>query len=147
MLWFSNEKFMSASEIEREFRFSDVYWLDEVTSLQELLDELTAPVFAHASLPRQAYHSISACTAVVASASDDLSKSSRLAKQLAQQLRSPDTTDGVRLFSLLTLGELGRKCPQVYENDPSLKYALIKLLKHKWCLYEGLHGEHKREVG
>uniref|UniRef100_A0A9J2Q9E8 TATA-binding protein interacting (TIP20) domain-containing protein n=1 Tax=Ascaris lumbricoides TaxID=6252 RepID=A0A9J2Q9E8_ASCLU len=98
-------------------------------SLEELLDELTAPVFAHASLPRQAYHSISACTAVVASASDDLSKSSRLAKQLAQQLRSPDTTDGVRLFSLLTLGELGRKCPQVYENDPSLKYALIKLLK------------------
>uniref|UniRef100_A0A914ZPD0 TATA-binding protein interacting (TIP20) domain-containing protein n=8 Tax=Parascaris univalens TaxID=6257 RepID=A0A914ZPD0_PARUN len=90
-------------------------------SLEELLDELTAPVFAHVSLPRQAYHSISACTAVVASASGDLSKSSRLAKQLAQQLRSPDTADGVRLFSLLTLGELGRKCPQVYENDPSLK--------------------------
>ncbi|KHN81984.1 Cullin-associated Nedd8-dissociated protein 1 [Toxocara canis] len=90
-------------------------------SLEELLDELTAPVFAQPTLPRQAYHSISACTAAVASACDDLNKSSHLARQLAQQLRSSDTTAGVRLFSLLTLGELGKKCPQVYEGDSSLK--------------------------
>ncbi|VDK65739.1 unnamed protein product [Anisakis simplex] len=50
-----------------------------------------------------------------------MSKSSQLANQLAQQLRTADTPDGVRLFSLLTLGELGRKCPKVYENDSTLK--------------------------
>ncbi|MFH4982087.1 hypothetical protein AB6A40_008796 [Gnathostoma spinigerum] len=88
---------------------------------EELLDQLTAPVYDNLSLHRQAYHSISACTAIVASSSDDISKAASLAAKLAEQLRLPNATDGIRLFSLLALGELGRKCPVLFDDNPNLK--------------------------
>lgn len=88
---------------------------------EKLLDQLTAPVYDHATLHRQAYRSISACTAVVASAYGNLNKSIILARKLAEQLQAADTTDGIRLFSVLALGELGRKCPQLYDANSSIK--------------------------
>ncbi|MCP9262800.1 Cullin-associated NEDD8-dissociated protein 1 [Dirofilaria immitis] len=68
-------------------------------SFEELLDQLTAPAYDNTSLHRQAYRSISACTAVVASAS-------------GQQSRC----HGVRLFSLLAIGELGCTCPETFDK-------------------------------
>uniref|UniRef100_A0A1I7XN03 CTP synthase n=1 Tax=Heterorhabditis bacteriophora TaxID=37862 RepID=A0A1I7XN03_HETBA len=81
---------------------------------EELLDQLTAPVYDVSNLPRQAFHSISSATAVVASASGDVNKARILAGKLANHLRNPSSTDAIRLFSLHALGELGRRCPQVY---------------------------------
>ena len=42
------------------------------------------------------------------------SQSVRLCKQLSEQLANPQSTDAIRLFALMTLGELGRRCPDVY---------------------------------
>ncbi|VDN94136.1 unnamed protein product [Brugia pahangi] len=83
---------------------------------QELLDQLTAPVYDNISLHRQAYRSISACTAVVASASGQQNRCCNLAKKLSEQIMSNDTADGVRLFSLLAIGELGCTCPRTFDK-------------------------------
>uniref|UniRef100_A0A915PP10 TATA-binding protein interacting (TIP20) domain-containing protein n=1 Tax=Setaria digitata TaxID=48799 RepID=A0A915PP10_9BILA len=85
-------------------------------SFEELLDQLTAPAYDNASLHRQAYRSISACTAVVASASGQQNRCRNLAKKLSEQVVSNDTTDGVRLFSLLAMGELGCNCPRTFDK-------------------------------
>ncbi|KAM3717848.1 Cullin-associated NEDD8-dissociated protein [Dirofilaria immitis] len=85
-------------------------------SFEELLDQLTAPAYDNTSLHRQAYRSISACTAVVASASGQQSRCRNLAKKLSEQVISSDTTDGVRLFSLLAIGELGCTCPETFDK-------------------------------
>uniref|UniRef100_A0A1I8EVT8 TATA-binding protein interacting (TIP20) domain-containing protein n=1 Tax=Wuchereria bancrofti TaxID=6293 RepID=A0A1I8EVT8_WUCBA len=85
-------------------------------SFEELLDQLTAPVYDNISLHRQAYRSISACTAVVASASGQQNRCCNLAKKLSEQIMSNDTTDGVRLFSLLAIGELGCTCPRTFDK-------------------------------
>ncbi len=37
------------------------------------------------------------------------------------QLRAGNTSDGVRLFSLLALGELGRRCAAVYDGKNAVK--------------------------
>uniref|UniRef100_A0A8R1TWV1 TIP120 domain-containing protein n=1 Tax=Onchocerca volvulus TaxID=6282 RepID=A0A8R1TWV1_ONCVO len=84
-------------------------------SFEELLDQLTAPAY-DTSLHRQAYRSISACTAVVASASGQQNHCRNLAKKLSEQIISNDTTDGVRLFSLLAIGELGCTCPRTFDK-------------------------------
>ncbi|VDN21339.1 unnamed protein product [Gongylonema pulchrum] len=84
--------------------------------LQELLDHLTAPVYDHPVLHRQAYRSISACTAAVAWSFGQPERCRGLAVKLTEQLMSDSTPDGVRLFSLLSVGELGCKCPNVYEG-------------------------------
>ncbi|VDD93477.1 unnamed protein product [Enterobius vermicularis] len=94
--------------------------LPDKPDFETLLTQLTRPVYERSDLHRQAYHSISACTAVVAS-SADLNKAKTLANQLADQLKSPKTSNDIRLFSLLVLGELGRKRPELYENNDSVK--------------------------
>uniref|UniRef100_A0A0R3RXJ3 TIP120 domain-containing protein n=1 Tax=Elaeophora elaphi TaxID=1147741 RepID=A0A0R3RXJ3_9BILA len=85
-------------------------------SFEELLDQLTAPAYDNTSLHRQAYRSISACTAVVASASGEQNRCRNLAKKLSEQILSNDTADGVRLFSLLAIGELGCTCPRTFDK-------------------------------
>ncbi|VDO37466.1 unnamed protein product [Onchocerca flexuosa] len=85
-------------------------------SFEELLDQLTSPAYDNTSLHRQAYRSISACTAVVASASGQQNHCRNLAKKLSEQIISNDTTDGVRLFSLLAIGELGCTCPRTFDK-------------------------------
>ncbi|VDN06172.1 unnamed protein product [Thelazia callipaeda] len=84
-------------------------------SFEVLLDQLTAPVYEKSLLHRQAYRSISACTAVVASASGELNRCRNLAKKLSDQVASDEATDGVRLFSLLAIGELGCTCPRTFD--------------------------------
>ncbi|RCN28184.1 hypothetical protein ANCCAN_26077 [Ancylostoma caninum] len=84
---------------------------------EELLDQLTAPVYDVPNLSRQAFQSISAATGVVAAASGDIEKARSLADKLADQLRNEKSTDAIRLFSVHALGELGRRCPDVYENS------------------------------
>lgn len=92
--------------------------------MQELLDQLTAPAYDNTTLHRQAYRSISACTAVVASASGQQNRCRNLAKKLSEQIVSNDTADGVRLFSLLAIGELGCTCPRTFDEF-SPKYIFI----------------------
>ncbi|KAK6049688.1 hypothetical protein COOONC_12807, partial [Cooperia oncophora] len=97
---------------------------------EELLDQLTAPVYDVPNLSRQAFQSISAATGVVAAASGDMEKVQfcallkvkhgmvrSLAEKLADQLQNETSTDAIRLFSVHALGELGRRCPKVYENS------------------------------
>ncbi|PIO77515.1 HEAT repeat protein [Teladorsagia circumcincta] len=84
---------------------------------EELLDQLTAPVYDVPNLSRQAFQSISAATGVVAAASGDMEKARSLAEKLADQLQNETSTDAIRLFSVHALGELGRRCPKVYENS------------------------------
>ncbi|CAJ0590216.1 unnamed protein product [Cylicocyclus nassatus] len=86
-------------------------------NFEELLDQLTAPVYDVPNLSRQAFQSISAATGVVAAASGDIEKARSLADKLADQLRNEKSTDSIRLFSVHALGELGRRCPRVYENS------------------------------
>ncbi|XGW05535.1 hypothetical protein V3C99_016131, partial [Haemonchus contortus] len=83
---------------------------------EELLDQLTAPIYDVPNLSRQAFQSISAATGVVAAASGDIEKARSLAEKLADQLQNETSTDAIRLFSVHALGELGRRCPKVYEN-------------------------------
>uniref|UniRef100_A0A0K0CT64 TIP120 domain-containing protein n=1 Tax=Angiostrongylus cantonensis TaxID=6313 RepID=A0A0K0CT64_ANGCA len=83
---------------------------------EELLDQLTAPVYDVSNLPRQAFQSISTITGVVAAASGDITKARSLAYKLADQLQNEDSTDAILLFSIHALGELGRRCPKVYED-------------------------------
>ncbi|KAJ1350296.1 Cullin-associated NEDD8-dissociated protein 1 [Parelaphostrongylus tenuis] len=83
---------------------------------EELLDQLTAPVYDVANLPRQAFQSISAITGVVAAASGDIIKVRSLAYKLADQLQNENSTDAIVLFSIHALGELGRRCPKVYDD-------------------------------
>uniref|UniRef100_A0A914VPW0 TATA-binding protein interacting (TIP20) domain-containing protein n=1 Tax=Plectus sambesii TaxID=2011161 RepID=A0A914VPW0_9BILA len=90
-------------------------------SFEQLLDQLTGPVYSKTALHKQAYLSIAKCAATVAAASGDDEKASELATKLATQLKSADTPDGVRLFSLLTLGELGRRCKHVYEGRSAVQ--------------------------
>ncbi|VDP09421.1 unnamed protein product [Heligmosomoides polygyrus] len=84
---------------------------------EELLDQLTAPVYDVPNLSKQAFQSISAATGVVAAASGDLEKARSLADKLADQLQNETSTDAIRLFSLHALGELGRRCSRVYEDS------------------------------
>ncbi|CAJ0582763.1 unnamed protein product, partial [Mesorhabditis spiculigera] len=84
---------------------------------EDLLDQITAPVYDNVQLPRQAYSAISATTATVAAASHDEEKAVHLALKLREQLGNRASTDGIRLFSLLTLGELGRQCSSIYTSD------------------------------
>ncbi|KIH46888.1 hypothetical protein ANCDUO_23054 [Ancylostoma duodenale] len=83
---------------------------------EELLDQLTAPVYDVPNLSRQAFQSISAATGVVAAASGDIEKARSLADKLADQLRNEKSTDAIRLFSVHALGELGRRCPDRHHN-------------------------------
>ncbi|VDM59124.1 unnamed protein product [Angiostrongylus costaricensis] len=83
---------------------------------EELLDQLTAPVYDVSNLPRQAFQSISTITGVVAASSGDITKARSLAYKLADQLQNEDSTDAILLFSIHALGELGRRCPKVYED-------------------------------
>ncbi|ETN80880.1 HEAT repeat protein, partial [Necator americanus] len=92
---------------------------------EELLDQLTAPVYDVPNLSRQAFQSISAASGVVAAASGDIEKVSStgafqarsLAGKLADQLRNEKSTDAIRLFSVHALGELGRRYKEVYEDS------------------------------
>lgn len=83
---------------------------------EELLDQLTAPVYDVSNLPRQAFQSISAITGVVAAASGDIIKARSLAYKLADQLQNEKSTEAILLFSVHALGEIGRRCPKVYED-------------------------------
>lgn len=44
-----------------------------------------------------------------------------LAKKLAQQLVSNASNDSIRLFNIITLGELGRRVPATYTSDFPVK--------------------------
>jgi len=65
-------------------------------------------------LHRQAYISIAKSIAVVAFAHSDVQKASKLIGKLQSQLNAPTQTDSIKLFSILTLGELGRIYSSVY---------------------------------
>ncbi|CAJ0939502.1 unnamed protein product, partial [Mesorhabditis belari] len=91
---------------------------------EDLLDQITAPVY-DSQLPRQAFSAISATTAVVASASQNLEQAVHLATKLSEQLANRSSTDAIRLFSLLSLGELGRRCSEVYASNAIKAEPLI----------------------
>lgn len=83
---------------------------------ETLLNQLTSPVYDHDALPRAAYRSISACAATVAYAHGKMEDCRVLATTLSELLTSAETKEGVRLFALFTIGELGCKCPDTFNN-------------------------------
>uniref|UniRef100_A0A0N5AZJ8 TIP120 domain-containing protein n=1 Tax=Syphacia muris TaxID=451379 RepID=A0A0N5AZJ8_9BILA len=98
--------------------------LPDKPSFEKLMSQLTLPVYERPGLHRQAYHSISACAAVVAS-SAELDKAASLVSTLADHLKDSSTSNEICLFSLLVLGELGRKRPEVYDAVKSIKPELL----------------------
>jgi len=66
-------------------------------------------------LHRQSYSSIAKTTATVAHATGDQQKTTKLVMSLRDALSRPSTLESLRLFSILTLGEIGRQCGSVIE--------------------------------
>ncbi|CAI2352540.1 unnamed protein product [Caenorhabditis sp. 36 PRJEB53466] len=90
----------------------------EKPSFESLLDSVTSPVYDNAQLSKYAYVAIASSAAVITESTESLEKSRALASKLAEQLQATTkTTDSIRLFSMITLGELGRRCPATYDHD------------------------------
>uniref|UniRef100_A0A915D5U2 Monoacylglycerol lipase ABHD12 n=1 Tax=Ditylenchus dipsaci TaxID=166011 RepID=A0A915D5U2_9BILA len=87
-------------------------------TFEEILDRLSAAAYGSKSqlLHRQAYISIAKSIAVVAHAHSDLNKASKLITKLQALLAADNQSDSVKLFAILTLGELGRIYSSVYSN-------------------------------
>ncbi|GMT08797.1 hypothetical protein PFISCL1PPCAC_94 [Pristionchus fissidentatus] len=87
-------------------------------SFESLLDQLSSPVYAdtQSTLSRQSIHSFAAVVAAVAASDADRSNAGKLGAKLAEQMGHGQATDTNRLFALLTLGELGRRAPEIYEG-------------------------------
>ncbi|GMS77933.1 hypothetical protein PENTCL1PPCAC_108, partial [Pristionchus entomophagus] len=85
-------------------------------TFESLLDQLSSPVYADAqsALSRQSIHSYAAVVAAVAASEGDQKNAAKLGAKLAEQLSHVQATDTNRLFALLTLGELGKRAPEIY---------------------------------
>ncbi|CAL2047252.1 unnamed protein product [Caenorhabditis brenneri] len=90
-------------------------------SFETLLDLITAPVYDNVPLSRHAQLAIASSAAVITESTENLEKSRSLAKKLAQQLQVPTMSDSIRLFAMITLGELGRRVPETYGPDFAVK--------------------------
>uniref|UniRef100_A0A1I7SZC2 TIP120 domain-containing protein n=1 Tax=Caenorhabditis tropicalis TaxID=1561998 RepID=A0A1I7SZC2_9PELO len=88
-------------------------------SFEALLDMITAPVYDNVPLTRHAHMAIASSAAVITESTQNLEKSRSLAKKLAQQ--QGQTTESIRLFAMMALGELGRRVPETYGNDFAVK--------------------------
>ncbi|GMR57113.1 hypothetical protein PMAYCL1PPCAC_27308 [Pristionchus mayeri] len=87
-------------------------------SFESLLDQLSAPVYndQHSTLSRQSIHSYAAVVAAVAASEGDQKNAAKLSAKLAEQLQHNQATDANRLFALLTLGELGKRAPEIFAS-------------------------------
>ncbi|GMS78542.1 hypothetical protein PENTCL1PPCAC_717, partial [Pristionchus entomophagus] len=85
-------------------------------TFESLLNKLSSPVYADAQsvLSRQSIHSYAALVAAVAASEDDQKNAVELGTKLAEQLSHGQATDSNRLFALITLGELGKRAPEIY---------------------------------
>ncbi|ULT91890.1 hypothetical protein L3Y34_009525 [Caenorhabditis briggsae] len=90
---------------------------DGKPTFENLLDTVTSPVYDNLPLSRHSHLAIASCAAVITESTQSLEKSRALAKKLAQQLQVPTMTDSIRLFAMITLGELGRRVPETYAPD------------------------------
>uniref|UniRef100_A0A183C175 TIP120 domain-containing protein n=1 Tax=Globodera pallida TaxID=36090 RepID=A0A183C175_GLOPA len=89
-------------------------------TFKQILERIREPVYNTGTsqfLHRQTYSSIAKATATVAHSNADQNDSCALVLSLRDSFRNagPDN-DSVRLFSVLTLGELGRLCRSVFET-------------------------------
>lgn len=93
----------------------------EKPTFESLLDSVTSPVYDNVALSRHAHMAIASCAAVITESTQNLEKSRSLAKKLAQQLQTANMSDSIRLFAMITLGELGRRVPDTYSPDFPVK--------------------------
>ncbi|CAI5451606.1 unnamed protein product [Caenorhabditis angaria] len=91
--------------------------LENQPTFVKLLDTVTSPVYDVPNLTRQSHHAISSVASTIAETTNDLEKSRALAQKLAEQLIDTRSTDSIRLFAMSTIGELGRRCPQVFVDS------------------------------
>ncbi|KAF8382666.1 cand-1 [Pristionchus pacificus] len=87
-------------------------------TFEQLLDHLSSPIYTdtQSSLSRQSIHSFAAVVAAVAASEEDQKNASKLGQKLAEQLNHGQATDANKLFALLTLGELGKRAPSIFEK-------------------------------
>lgn len=80
-------------------------------SFEEIVTKLTEPVHSASAqlLHRQAYSSIAKAVATVTQATSDNQKSTKLVTSLRNYLKN-QSSDSVRLYAILALGELGHTC-------------------------------------
>uniref|UniRef100_A0A915M4M9 TATA-binding protein interacting (TIP20) domain-containing protein n=1 Tax=Meloidogyne javanica TaxID=6303 RepID=A0A915M4M9_MELJA len=85
-------------------------------SFDEIISKLTEPVHSASAqlLHRQAYSSIAKAVATVAQATSDNKKSAKLVTTLRNYLKN-QSSDSVRLYAILALGELGHSCSETID--------------------------------
>uniref|UniRef100_A0A8R1DF18 TIP120 domain-containing protein n=1 Tax=Caenorhabditis japonica TaxID=281687 RepID=A0A8R1DF18_CAEJA len=97
----------------------------EKPSFESLLDSVTSPVYDNVQLSRHAHLAIASCAAVITESTQNVQKSRALASKLSQQLHQSNSSDSIRLFAMITLGEIGRRCPATYGGDFDVKPEVL----------------------
>nr|CAD2136226.1 unnamed protein product [Meloidogyne enterolobii] len=87
-----------------------------VHCFKEIISKLTEPVHSASAqlLHRQAYSSIAKAVATVTQATSDNKKSAKLVTTLRNYLKN-QSSDSVRLYAILALGELGHSCSETID--------------------------------
>uniref|UniRef100_A0A915PB19 TATA-binding protein interacting (TIP20) domain-containing protein n=1 Tax=Meloidogyne floridensis TaxID=298350 RepID=A0A915PB19_9BILA len=85
-------------------------------SFDEIISKLTEPVHSASAqlLHRQAYSSIAKAVATVTQATSDNKKAAKLVTTLRNYLKN-QSSDSVRLYAILALGELGHSCSETID--------------------------------
>jgi cullin-associated NEDD8-dissociated protein 1 len=92
-------------------------------SFEEIVLKLTEPVNSSSSqlLHRQSYNSIAKAVATVTQATSDNQKSSKLVTSLRNSLKDQHSSDSIRLYAILALGELGHCCSSLIDSGKNEK--------------------------
>uniref|UniRef100_A0AC34QER3 TATA-binding protein interacting (TIP20) domain-containing protein n=1 Tax=Panagrolaimus sp. JU765 TaxID=591449 RepID=A0AC34QER3_9BILA len=105
--------------------FAAVVEFGKAGMFEQLVKEFLSIVTENAVLHKNAFITIAKCIATVSCASKNITQCVQLSQQL-QQCVTKGKTDAVKILGILSLGELGRYFPEVY-NQSSVDPAAIAI--------------------